>query len=120
MDDDFIVGDNVASSTKGEIISYKVGGVAQRLKELCKAHRDEGSFEAYAPYLRDAFDRVTKVIQLTEVKLGSGDLSMRQEDEEAGVTQEWVDDGELPREQTKIGDGEGLTKCWQRPHMEKS
>ncbi|RWW54288.1 hypothetical protein BHE74_00039140 [Ensete ventricosum] len=24
-----------------------------------------------------------------------------------GVTQEWVDEGELPREQTKIGDGRG-------------
>ncbi|RWW29020.1 hypothetical protein GW17_00006475 [Ensete ventricosum] len=28
--------------------------------------KDEGSFKAHAPYLREAFDRVTKVIQLAE------------------------------------------------------
>ncbi|RWW08929.1 hypothetical protein GW17_00027609 [Ensete ventricosum] len=39
-----------------------------------------------------------KVIQLTEAKLGSGHLSTGQEDAEAGTTQEWVDEGELPRE----------------------
>ncbi|RWV80580.1 hypothetical protein GW17_00058124 [Ensete ventricosum] len=37
-----------------------------------------------------------KVIQIAEAKLGSGDLSTGQEDTEAGVTQEWVDEGELP------------------------
>ncbi|RWW79026.1 hypothetical protein BHE74_00012713 [Ensete ventricosum] len=39
-----------------------------------------------------------------------------------GVTQEWVDEGKLPRERTKkrIDDGGGPTRCWQRPHMEKS
>ncbi|RRT54914.1 hypothetical protein B296_00027244 [Ensete ventricosum] len=41
------------------------------------------------------------VIQLTEVKLGSGYVSTGQEDAEAGVTQEWVDEGELLRERTK-------------------
>ncbi|RRT84778.1 hypothetical protein B296_00002415 [Ensete ventricosum] len=43
---------------------------------------NERSFEAHVPYLRDAFDRVTKVIQLAEAKLGSEDLSTRQEDAE--------------------------------------
>ncbi|RZS08599.1 hypothetical protein BHM03_00039589, partial [Ensete ventricosum] len=37
----------------------------------------------HAPYLRDAFDRLTKVIQLAEAKLGSEDLSTGQEDAEA-------------------------------------
>ncbi|RZS23041.1 hypothetical protein BHM03_00055886 [Ensete ventricosum] len=50
-----------------------------------------------------------KVIQLTEAMLGSGDLSTRQEDAEAGVTQEWVDEGELPRERTK-------NRRWRRPY----
>ncbi|RZR73720.1 hypothetical protein BHM03_00027332 [Ensete ventricosum] len=35
------------------------------------------------------------------------------------VTREWVGKGELSRERTKIGDGGGLTMCWQRPHMER-
>ncbi|RRT32578.1 hypothetical protein B296_00044854 [Ensete ventricosum] len=50
--------------------------------------KDEGSFEAHAPYLRDAFDRVTKVIQLAEAKLGSEDLSTGQEDAEAPTLEE--------------------------------
>ncbi|RWW20086.1 hypothetical protein GW17_00015825 [Ensete ventricosum] len=37
----------------------------------------------------------------------------------SSVTREWVGEGELPRERTKIGDGEGSTMCWQRPHMER-
>ncbi|RWW00089.1 hypothetical protein GW17_00036964 [Ensete ventricosum] len=51
----------------------------------CCGAKDEGSFEAHASYLRDAFDGVTKAIQLAEVKLGSRDLSMGQEDVEAGM-----------------------------------
>ncbi|RRT37749.1 hypothetical protein B296_00032989 [Ensete ventricosum] len=52
--------------------------------------KDEGSFEAHASYLRDAFDRVTKVIQLVKVKLGSGYLSTGQEDAEADTLEEYV------------------------------
>ncbi|RWW65983.1 hypothetical protein BHE74_00026678 [Ensete ventricosum] len=74
--------------------------------------KDEGSLEAHAPYLRDAFDEVTKVIQLAETKLGSGYLSTGQEDAEAGVTQEWVDEGELPRERTK----NRRWRRWRRPY----
>ncbi|RWW14843.1 hypothetical protein GW17_00021351 [Ensete ventricosum] len=42
--------------------------------------KDEGSFEAHAPCLRDAFDGGTKMIQLAEAKLGSEGLSTGQED----------------------------------------
>ncbi|RWW77155.1 hypothetical protein BHE74_00014704 [Ensete ventricosum] len=52
--------------------------------------KDEGSFKAHAPYLRDAFDGETKVIQLTKAKLGSGDLSTGQEDTEAGTLEEYA------------------------------
>ncbi|RWV79994.1 hypothetical protein GW17_00058796, partial [Ensete ventricosum] len=45
--------------------------------------KGKGSFEAHASYLRDAFDGVTKVIQLAEAKLGLGELSTGQEDAEA-------------------------------------
>ncbi|RRT59681.1 hypothetical protein B296_00030583 [Ensete ventricosum] len=45
----------------------------------------EGSFEAHTPYLREAFDRGTKVIQLTEAKMGSEGLSTGQEDVEAAT-----------------------------------
>ncbi|RRT31224.1 hypothetical protein B296_00054459 [Ensete ventricosum] len=58
--------------------------------EMIRPAKDEGSFEAYAPYLRDAFDGVTKVIQLTEAKLESGDFSTEQEDGEAGNLEEYV------------------------------
>ncbi|RRT66244.1 hypothetical protein B296_00006578 [Ensete ventricosum] len=51
-----------------------------------QSNLDEGSFKAHAPCLRDAFDRGTKVIQLTETKLGSKGLSTGQEDVEAGGT----------------------------------
>ncbi|RZS10260.1 hypothetical protein BHM03_00041448 [Ensete ventricosum] len=47
--------------------------------------KDKGSFKAYASYLRDASDGVTKVIQLAEAKLGSGYLSTGQEDAEAAA-----------------------------------
>ncbi|RWW56020.1 hypothetical protein BHE74_00037287, partial [Ensete ventricosum] len=50
---------------------------------------NEGSFEAHVSYLRDAFDGVTKVIQLAEAKLGSGYLSTGQEDAEAGSLEEY-------------------------------
>ncbi|RRT80528.1 hypothetical protein B296_00002652 [Ensete ventricosum] len=50
-----------------------------------------------------------KVIQFAEVKLGSGYLSTGQEDVEAGVTQEWVDEGELPRVRTK-------NWTWRKPY----
>ncbi|RRT65725.1 hypothetical protein B296_00000285 [Ensete ventricosum] len=69
----------------------------------------KGSFETYASYLRDAFDGVTKVIQHAEAKLGSGYLSTGPEDTEAGVTQEWVGEGELLRERTK-------NLRWRRPY----
>ncbi|RRT52340.1 hypothetical protein B296_00039109 [Ensete ventricosum] len=53
--------------------------------------------------------QVWPVIQLAEAKLGSGYLSTGQEDAEAGVTQEWVDEGEMSREQTK-------NRRWKRPY----
>ncbi|RWW05072.1 hypothetical protein GW17_00031675 [Ensete ventricosum] len=71
--------------------------------------KDEGSFEAHAPYLKDALNRITKVIQLAEAKLGSEDLSTGKENAEAGVTQEWGDESELPRERTK-------NRRWRRPY----
>ncbi|RWV96869.1 hypothetical protein GW17_00040381 [Ensete ventricosum] len=37
--------------------------------------KDEGSFEAHAPCLKDAFDRAIKVIQLAKAKLGSKALA---------------------------------------------
>ncbi|RWW08163.1 hypothetical protein GW17_00028417 [Ensete ventricosum] len=52
--------------------------------------KDEGSFKAHAPCLRDAFDGGTKVIQLAEAKLGSKGLSTRQEDVEAGTLEEYA------------------------------
>ncbi|RZR85100.1 hypothetical protein BHM03_00012049 [Ensete ventricosum] len=33
-----------------------------------------------------------------------------------GVNREWVDEGELPRERTKIEDAGGPTMCWRRPY----
>ncbi|RRT53626.1 hypothetical protein B296_00048445, partial [Ensete ventricosum] len=47
--------------------------------------KDEESFEAHTPYLRKAFDKGTKVIQLAKAKLESEDLSTGQEDVEAGM-----------------------------------
>ncbi|RZS14684.1 hypothetical protein BHM03_00046389 [Ensete ventricosum] len=52
--------------------------------------KDEGSFEVHASYLKDAFDRVTKVIKHAEAKLGSGYLSTGQEDAEAGTLEEYA------------------------------
>ncbi|RRT36826.1 hypothetical protein B296_00042152, partial [Ensete ventricosum] len=52
--------------------------------------KDEGSLEAHAPYLKDAFDEVTKVIQLAEAKLGLGYLSTGQENAEAGTLEEYA------------------------------
>ncbi|RWV80041.1 hypothetical protein GW17_00058739 [Ensete ventricosum] len=39
---------------------------------------------------------------------------------EQGMTQEWGDEGELPRSELKIGDAGGPMMCWQRSHVEKS
>ncbi|RZS00649.1 hypothetical protein BHM03_00030374 [Ensete ventricosum] len=86
-----------------------IGEGSQSSRLILHGAKVEGSFEAHASYLRDAFDGV---IQLAEAKLGSGHLSTRQEvqeDAEAGVTQEWVDEGELPRERTK-------NRRWRRPY----
>ncbi|RWV98491.1 hypothetical protein GW17_00038659 [Ensete ventricosum] len=52
--------------------------------------KDEGSFEAHAPYLREAFDEGTKATQLAEAKLQSEGLSTRQEDAEAGTLEEYA------------------------------
>ncbi|RWW16471.1 hypothetical protein BHE74_00004267 [Ensete ventricosum] len=52
--------------------------LGQRL--ILHGAKDEGSFEAHASYLRDAFDRGTKVTQLAEAKLGLEGFSTRQED----------------------------------------
>ncbi|RRT83360.1 hypothetical protein B296_00017838 [Ensete ventricosum] len=52
--------------------------------------KDEGSFEAYTSYLRDAFDGETKVIQLAEAKLGLESLSTVQEDAEVGTLEEYA------------------------------
>ncbi|RZR94314.1 hypothetical protein BHM03_00022988 [Ensete ventricosum] len=51
---------------------------------------NKGSFEAHASYLRDAFDGVTKVIQLVEAKLGLGCLSTGREDAEASTLEEYA------------------------------
>ncbi|RRT48557.1 hypothetical protein B296_00052998 [Ensete ventricosum] len=71
---------------------YKEGAQCLRPKELCKAHRakDEGSFKAHAPSLRDVFDGGSKVIQLTEAKLGSKGLSSGQENTETGTLEEYA------------------------------
>ncbi|RRT72858.1 hypothetical protein B296_00030108 [Ensete ventricosum] len=52
--------------------------------------KDEGSFEAHAPYLREAFDEGTKATQLVEVKLQSEGLSTRQKDAEASTLEEYA------------------------------
>ena len=52
--------------------------------------KDEGSFWAYAPYLREAFDGGTKATQFMEVKLGSEGLSTGQEDSEVGTLEEYA------------------------------
>ncbi|RRT44165.1 hypothetical protein B296_00045749 [Ensete ventricosum] len=82
----------------------------------------KGSFEAHASYLRDAFDGVTKVIQLAEAKLGLGYLSTGQEDAKAGVTQEWVDEGELARESkmTEALRGVGRGHTWRSRGLSSS
>ncbi|RZS07408.1 hypothetical protein BHM03_00038241 [Ensete ventricosum] len=51
--------------------------------------KDEGSFEAHAPYLREAFVEGTKAIQLAKVK-GSEGLITKQEDAEAGTLEEYA------------------------------
>ncbi|RWW82980.1 hypothetical protein BHE74_00008540 [Ensete ventricosum] len=71
------------------------GATWVELSEVSKPHegsrlilhgaKDEGSFKAHAPCLRDAFDGGTKAIQLAEVKLGSKGLCMGQEDVEVGM-----------------------------------
>ncbi|RWW54759.1 hypothetical protein BHE74_00038637 [Ensete ventricosum] len=52
--------------------------------------KDNGSFEAHAPYLREAFDRGTKATQFTKMKLGSEGLGTGQEDAEASTLEEYV------------------------------
>ena len=52
--------------------------------------KDEGSFEAHAPYLGEVFDRGTKATQLAEAKLGSESLGTGQEDAEAGTLEEYA------------------------------
>ncbi|RZR96870.1 hypothetical protein BHM03_00025987, partial [Ensete ventricosum] len=69
--------------------------------------QNKESFEAHASYLRDAFDGVTKVIQLVEAKLGSGYLSMGQEDAEAGGRKERRSDyksggAQLPKSKASV------------------
>ncbi|RRT61391.1 hypothetical protein B296_00044222, partial [Ensete ventricosum] len=53
----------------------------------CQRRRE---FRGTYTYLRKAFDRWTKVIQLAEAKLESEGLSTRQEDTEAGTLEEYV------------------------------
>ncbi|RWW06138.1 hypothetical protein GW17_00030551 [Ensete ventricosum] len=78
------------------------------LGEVSKPHEgNKESFEAHASYLRDAFDGVTKVIQLVEAKLGSGYLSMGQEDAEAGGRKERRSDyksggAQLPKSKASV------------------
>ncbi|RRT75259.1 hypothetical protein B296_00009800 [Ensete ventricosum] len=74
------------------------GQISRRDRSCAK---DEGSFEAHAPHLRDAFDGETKAIQLAEAKLGSEGLRTGQEDVKAGVTRDCVGEGELLKEQTQ-------------------
>lgn len=50
----------------------------------------EGSFEAYASYLDEAYDRGTKTTLLVMTKLGSECLSVGQEDIEIGSLKEYV------------------------------
>ena len=52
--------------------------------------KDEGSFEAHTPYLREAFDGGTKVTQIPEVKLGSEGQDTGQQDAEAGTLEEYA------------------------------
>ncbi|RRT46067.1 hypothetical protein B296_00034935 [Ensete ventricosum] len=52
--------------------------------------RDEGSFKAHAPYLREAFDGGIKVAQLAEAKLGSESLGTGQEDAKAVTLEEYA------------------------------
>ncbi|RWV83571.1 hypothetical protein GW17_00054797 [Ensete ventricosum] len=63
---------------------------AQWIELILHGAKDKGSFEAHASYLINAFDGLTKVIQLAEAKLGSGYLSTGQEDVEAGTLEEYV------------------------------
>ncbi|RZR94872.1 hypothetical protein BHM03_00023631 [Ensete ventricosum] len=76
-------------SGKSEIMSFRGFLILMGRLNLHGA-KDKGSFEAHASYLRDAFDIVTKVIQLAEENLGSGDLSTGQEDVEAGILKEYA------------------------------
>ncbi|RWV98991.1 hypothetical protein GW17_00038132 [Ensete ventricosum] len=76
------------------------GATWVELSEVSKPHegsrlilhgaKDEGSFKAHAPCLRDAFDGGTKAIQLAEVKLGSKGLCMGQEDVEVGTHEKYA------------------------------
>ncbi|RWW53122.1 hypothetical protein BHE74_00040411 [Ensete ventricosum] len=54
----------------------------------CRA-KGEGSFEAHAPYLIDAFDGVTKVIQLAKAKLGSRDLTRGKRMDRGPGSRQW-------------------------------
>ena len=52
--------------------------------------KDEGSFEAHAPYLGEAFEGGTKATQFAEAKLGTEGLSTGQEDSEVGTLEEYA------------------------------
>ncbi|RWW73165.1 hypothetical protein BHE74_00018977 [Ensete ventricosum] len=72
-------------SLRGSVIT----GVALRIRKPSCA-KDEGSFEARASCLKDAFEEGTKVIQLAKVKLGSEGFSTGQEDVEADTLEEYA------------------------------
>ncbi|RZS16162.1 hypothetical protein BHM03_00048120 [Ensete ventricosum] len=79
--------------------------------------------KAHTPYLREAFDRGTKSIQLAEAKMGSEGLSTGQEDVEAGTLEEYVTELSFELCDPRVGGGiEGeLSKSehnrrWQRPY----
>ncbi|RZS05576.1 hypothetical protein BHM03_00036110 [Ensete ventricosum] len=61
----------------------KLPGEIEELKLILHGAKDEGSFEAHAPYLREAFNEGTNATQLAEAKLGSKGLGTGQEDAKA-------------------------------------
>ena len=52
--------------------------------------KDESSFWAQAPYLREVFDGGTKATQFAEVKLYSEGISMGHEDSKVGTLEEYA------------------------------
>ncbi|RZS06074.1 hypothetical protein BHM03_00036671 [Ensete ventricosum] len=89
-------GDCISEESQSRESTYKMehGAEAQSFPLTEVKDMNSRSFEAHAPYLRDAFDRGTKVTQLVEAKLGSEGLSMGQEDAEAEVLKQVVERGE--------------------------